>query len=280
MQSLFRNLTIVLAVTASGQAWSVADIRGVAGAIASSGQCNDAKQMNLHVDALNLKATAACGGQSAETELRADAATESIGLRGQAVGSQFGSSQAAGSVNLSDRLLFTVPTGTRDGTVFHVPVTFTLDGLISGDALYDTLYNRFIDFDFSIDAFGVGFQKFGQIASTGAYSQSFSGIADLSYAGGTLPLVANLSLQLDLVSLLYGTADFFHTATVSLDLPTGMSVTNSSGVPLFIKAVTPPTTVPEPSGLLLLVAGVRALGMTMTSGRRVGRHAAMGGFAS
>lgn len=279
MYRLFRSIAIVLAVTASGQAWSVADIRGVVGAIAATGQCNDTQQMAVHADTLTLKAATACAGDSAAAELRADAASESIGLRGQATGSPQGSSQASGSVNLTDRLLLSVPTGTLGGTIFHIPVTFSLDGLVSAGALYDPVFGRFLDYNLSIDTFGIGYQKFGRIASTGAFNQTFSGVADLYYVGGSTPFVADLSLQLDLVSLVYGTVDFLHTATFSLDLPTGVTVTNSSGVPLFVKAVTP-TGVPEPSDPLLLVIGLLALACALYSRRGPGQRAVMGECAA
>jgi hypothetical protein len=252
-------------------------ISGVAGAIGSSGACSDIKQVQANTpaairDTLELHAATACNGQSASTDLRGDAATATIGIKASSNGSSTGSSQGGGEVALHDTWLFTVAPSYAPGTFISIPVAITLEGNISSDAIFDPVFGRFLDYSLSITDFytNVGLQPFGKITTTGAFSQTFSGNVDLFYWGpNSLQSKLNIALQLDIVSLLHGTVDFYDTASISLTLPEGVSAFTSTGLPLQFGAPVV-RAVPEPGTIPLLLAGLAMIGYRANS-RRVKR---------
>jgi hypothetical protein len=267
----------LLALAVCGPA-TATTISGVAGAIASSGACNDTKQVQANTsaavrDTLELHAATSCNGQSASVDLRGDSATATIGIKASANGTSTGSSQAAGEVALHDTWVFTVAPGHAPQTFISIPVSITLEGNISSDAIFDPVFGRFLDYSLFVTDFytNLGLLPSGKIATTGAFSQTFSGNVDLDYFGlNSLQSKLNIALQMDIVSLLHGTVDFYNTASISLDLPEGVSVVTSSGLPLrFGSPVV--GAVPEPGTIPLLLAGLAIIGYRVSGRSRVNR---------
>ena len=217
-------------------------------------------------DTFTLSAVTACGGISADAQVRADALVPSIGLAAHAVNSSSNSSASA-FVSLSDVWTVNVPPGTPVRGTFTLPVSFRLEGNVSPGALYGDRFDRFIDFVGSLGQVGTAtglFQASGTVNTTGIIDQTFPGFATFTNYGPTVPTLANFEISLSMPFLQFGTVDFFNTLAAVVDVPPGFTITSSSGKTLF--AVTP---VPEPETYLLLLVGVGVLA-TRRARRRTG----------
>lgn len=242
---------------------ATAQIGGVVSVLSGLGSCHDNKLVAFDTpqDTFSLSGSAACSGGSATADLHADAATHSIGLRATVKGSTAapGSSQAAASVSSIDFWIVHVPIGTPIGTI-SLPVSLTLDGSISSGALSE--FNRFLGYNLTISdhyaALSPGrlFSALGAITTTGNFAQTFTGFVNIQYfgPGSALPSRADVELNLGFSGLNEGTVDFFNTASISVALPPGFSVTTSSGLPLFAP-------VPLPAAVWLLGSALGALGL-------------------
>jgi hypothetical protein len=254
----------VFAIFACHHASAAATLGGVVSMVAGSGTCNYSKLVPLDTpqDTFVLSGATGCSGGSSSVDLHGDAATGTVGLRATSSGNGLGSSQASAQVYYSDHWLISVPMGTAVGT-YTIPVSLTLEGNISPGALSG--FNRFMDYNLSIRDLYAGlspntlFQANGSISSTGAFTQTFSGNVDFRYfgPGSALPMTAEVIASLVLPGLNEGVVDFYNTASISMDLPSGFSVTTSSGLPLVFAPAVP---VP-PAAYLLGSALIGLLGM-------------------
>lgn len=245
-----------LALACSGRAEATASIGGTATTVAGGGACNNSKLVpgNTVQNSFYLSAATGCAGGTADAELRGDAATGSVGLRVSSLGNGLGSSEAAAQVVFADQWLIHVPVGTARGTI-TLPVSAHLDGKVSANAVFDSTFGRFLDYKLAI---GPPFSfadllAQGKITTTGSFSQTFSGVLTLDYTGQ--PLTAAVEMSLTVPALLEGKVDFYNTASISMLLPAGFSVTTSSGLPLvFVQSP-----VPEPHSTSLMMVGVMLL---------------------
>jgi quercetin dioxygenase-like cupin family protein len=263
-----------LVLCATGTNASAALIGGVAGAYAGgSPGCQDTKAVPLTTvqNHLALSASAACLGQSATADLYADAATTSVGMKASASGVNFGS-QANAFVGLIDRWVFTLPASVATGTILSFPVSFTLDGSVAPGSSYRSSFSSFMNYVFTISDPQQGyspfqtFQQTGSITTPGVYADTFSGIIKLINRGPGLGMLADVEMNLWIPGLESGLIDFYNTAKISLDLPDGVSVTTSTGLPLSFgkpPVVPEPNSVPEPASWMLVMLGlVGAIGCT------------------
>ena len=273
-----------LVLGATGTGASAALIGGVAGAYAGGPPCQDTKVVPLTTvqDHLNLSASAACAGHSASVDLYADAATASVGIKATASGVNSGS-QSDATVSLYDRWIFTLPASVATGAILSFPVSFTLDGSVAPGSSYQSNFPSFMDYVFTISDPQRGyspfqtFQKTGSITSPGVYADTFSGIINLINDGPSLGMVADIEVLQSIYGLDAGLIDFYNTAKISLDLPDGISVRTSSGLPLDFG--NPPTepepgNVPEPASwtlMLLGLAGVVGCRRRLNTTRRLAR---------
>jgi hypothetical protein len=257
----------------TGEAAATASLGGVVSALAGSGVCNDTKSVPLNTpqDTFALGAATTCSSGSASADIHGEAATASIGLRATSVGNGFGSSQAVALVGLHDYWLFSVPAGIAANTSIKIPVTIKLDGSISPGAVFDPAFGRFLDYNLTIsDHYSPlsptgQFAAIGNVSASGVFSKTFTGNVDFRYFGpGSLPMRADIELSLNIVSLLEGSVNFYNTASVSLGLPAGFSVTTSSGLPLVFAPV------PEPATYAMLLTGLGLLGFAARQRRAVG----------
>jgi quercetin dioxygenase-like cupin family protein len=168
-------------------------------------------------------------------------------------------------VGLIDRWIFTLPTSVTTGTILSFPVSFTLDGTVAPGSSYRSSFSSFMNYVFSISDPQQGlsqFQQTGSITSPGVYADTFSGIINLINRGPGLGMVADVEMNLWIPGLESGLIDFYNTARISLDLPAGVSVTTSTGLPLTFEGspvVPEPGSVPEPMSWMLLMAGLAGL---------------------
>ena len=278
---------LVLCVTGTNA--SAALIGGVAAAHAGgSPGCQDTKAVPLTTvqDHLALSASTACLGESASVDLYADAATTSVGMKAAANSGVDLGAQVNAFVGLIDRWVFTLPASVATGTILSIPVSFTLDGSVAPGSSYRSGFSRFMDYVFTISdpqqgfsQFQQTFQKTGSISSPGAYADTFSGIINLINRGPFFGMVADVEMNLWIPGLESGSIDFYNTAKIFLDLPDGVSVTSSTGLPVTFgtpPVVPEPGSVPEPSTWILLMVGfagivggrrrLNAKGKTMRSG--------------
>ena len=206
-------------------------------------------------DKFALTLSTSCNGGSASGELRSDASTTSVGLHVAVSGT---GAQAAAEVGLIDLWTIGVPVGTAPGTAFTLPAAFRLEGDIASGSTFGASVGRFLDYNISLSQFGSVsgiVQRNGQIASTGHFDQTFSGLVGFTYFGPGVATLADFEMQLFVFDLTQGDIDFFHTLSASLALPPGFTATSSSGTPLFVSSP-----VPEPETVSLMVLGLMVVG--------------------
>jgi hypothetical protein len=239
----------------SGQAAALATLGGAVSVGSGQGACRDDRSVpqNTSQDFFALGGATACAGGSASADVKGDAASASIGLKTSASGNGAGSSQTAASVAFRDFWDITVAPGTASGPI-TIPVTLQFDGSISPGAVFNPGFGRFLDYSLNLGqpfSFNV-FSATGSLTAVGNYSQSFSGTVVLPYSAGR-PLRAVIDLSLSVPGLIEGTVDFYNTASVSVQLPAGYVVRNSSGTQLFAAPV------PEPTSLMMMASGLALL---------------------
>ena len=252
-RGLFWLLAPLLTVPqlASAQAHSVG---GTVSIFAGVPNCNDSDQI---VDSQLSSATTAAqctaaNGASSSASSHADLATGSVGLAFLATPVAGGYAGGAGQSSLTDQLHFAVAGGIGQDEDLLIPVTFTLDGTLSPDALFDPIFGRYVDYDFSFFDFASfdpehALSAFGKVTTTPFLGPlTFSKVVKIRGAF----LTANVALDLFAPGIIQGDVDFLHTATIALDLPPGVSFTSDSGVFL---------TAPEPAGAALGAAALLAL---------------------
>ncbi|WP_150123853.1 PEP-CTERM sorting domain-containing protein [Methyloversatilis sp. RAC08] len=255
------------ALLMAGNAAAVATTGGAVSMNSGQGSCSDSRiiPQSTAQDVFVLGGATACAGGSASADIKGDAASASIGLKASASGSAGGSSQTAASVSLRDFWDISVAAGTPSGSI-TIPVTLQLDGSISPGAVFNPGFGRFLDYSLNFGqpfSFNV-FQATGRLTTVGNYSQSFSGSIVLPYSAGR-PLRAVVELSMSVPGLLEGSIDFYNTASVSLQLPAGYVVTNSSGTQLFAAPV------PEPASIMMMMSGL-ALVAGLSRARPGRRH--------
>ncbi|MEO6032130.1 MAG: PEP-CTERM sorting domain-containing protein [Burkholderiaceae bacterium] len=246
----------------SNPAAATARTGGVIYLVGDSGNCNVSASVPLNTvqDVFALSRSTGCAGTASSVDLRADAATGSIGLRGTSAGNGLGSSQAAAQVSFMDLWSIGVPVGFAPGT-FSIPATLKLDGSVPPGALSG--FNRLADYSLTFrDLYGglsptSLLQGNGSITTAGSYALSFSGNIEFRYygPGSALPPTAEVTMSVFMPGLNEGTVDFYNTASVWLDLPPGFTATTSSGIPLMFTPA-----VPEPSSGALMLLGAACLG--------------------
>lgn len=257
-----------LVLCAVGTNASAALIGGVAAAHAGgSPGCQDTKAVPLNTvqNNLALSASVACLGESASVDLYADASTASVGMKASANSGVMLGAQVNAFVGLIDRWVFTLPASVATGTILSFPVSFTLDGNIAPGSSYRSSFSSFMNYVFTISDPQQGlsqFQQTGSITSPGVYADTFSGIINLINRGPGLGMVADVEMNLWIPGLESGLIDFYNTAKISLDLPAGVSVTTSTGLPVTFgtpPVVPEPGSVPEPASWMLLMTGLAGL---------------------
>ena len=251
---------------ASGVAMAPANLGGVVSVHANSGVCNASALIpgNTLQDSFQLDRSTACAGGSASANIRASAASGSVGVRATSLGNGLSSSSATAVVQFSDEWTITVPAGTPRGTI-NLPMALHLDGTVSPGAKVNPLYGgRFLEYvlsigeQFSFNVLGAN----GHVSTFGAFSQTFNGVVGFSYSGQ--PLKVALKMNVSIPGLLEGSIDFYNTAAASMTLPAGYSASTSSGIPLVFAPI------PEPSNGALLTGGLLALALVRrVTGRRV-----------
>jgi hypothetical protein len=250
----------------AGHAAATATIGGAVSMNSGQGSCSDNRiiPQSTQQDSFALSGATACAGGSAGASVKGDAASASIGLKASASGTADGSSQTAASVSFRDFWDISVAPGTPSGSI-TIPVTLQLDGSISPGAVFNPGFGRFLDYSLNFGqpfSFNV-FQATGRLTTVGSYNQSFSGSVVLPYSAGR-PIRAVIELSMSVPGLLEGSVDFYNTASVSLQLPAGYVVSNSSGTQLFAAPV------PEPASIMMMMSGLALVaGLSrMKPGRR------------
>jgi hypothetical protein len=244
-------LGLGLAQLASAQAHSVG---GTVSIFAGVPNCNDSDQIvNSQLSSATTAAQCtAANGASSSASSHADLTTGSVGLGFVASPVAGGYAGGAGQSSLTDQLHFTVAGGIGQNEDLLLPVTFTLDGSLSPDALFDPVYGRYLDYNFSFSDFASSdpehaLAAYGPVTTTPFVGPlTFSKVVKIRGAF----LTASVALDLFAPGITQGSVDFLHTATVALDLPPGVSFTSDSGVFL---------TAPEPAGAALGAASGLAL---------------------
>ncbi len=267
-RTLFGFTLATIATFVGNQANATATLGGVVSLVGGSGTCNYSQlvPLNTQQDTFVLSGANGCLGGMASVDLHGEAATGKVGLRAASSGNGLGSFQAAAQVYYSDHWLITPPAGLANGT-YSIPVSLTLEGNISPGALNGFQFNRFLDYGMSVrDLYGglaapSLFSTYGSIATTGAFSQTFNGNVSFNYygPGSGLPMTAEVVANLSLPGLNEGVVDFYNTASISMQLPSGFTAKTSSGLAL----VFPP--VPEPRTNAMMIAG---LGLVAWRARR------------
>lgn len=255
---LFASAAVACTVLLGPSAASAtAQIGGVISTTFSEGggTCNKTALVPLTTpqDTFALNLAAPCAAGSAGGTLRGDAATGAVGLKVDASGTGFVSSE----VSLIERWTLTPPAGTAAGT-FAIPVNLHIDGTVSAGATA-VLRGPFLTYNMTLldtnSALPGGrIDGIGSVTSTGIYSQTFSGPVNVRYFGpGSLLSTVEIDVQMTVAQLSTGTIDFYNTAFASLTLPPGWTAVTSSGLPV--------VAVPEPSTVLLMLLGVGALAL-------------------
>lgn len=262
-RTLFGFTLVTVAVLVGNQAHATATLGGVVSLVGGSGACNFSQlvPLNTQQDTFVLNGATGCLGTSSSVDLHGEAATGTIGLRATSSGNGLGSSQAAAQVYYSDHWLLTPPAGLANGT-YSIPVSLTLEGNISPGALYGFQFNRFLDYSLSVRDLYAGispstlFSVNGSISTTGAFTQTFNGNVNFRYfgPGSALPMTAEVIASLSLPGLNEGVVDFYNTASISMQLPSGFSAATSSGLPL----VFPPVPEPRTSAMMFVGLGLLA----------------------
>jgi hypothetical protein len=262
-RTLFGFTLVTVAVLGGNQAHATATLGGVVSLVGGSGTCNFSQLVPLSTqqDTFVLSGATGCLGTSSSVDLHGEAATGTIGLRATSSGNGLGSSQAAAQVYYSDHWLLTPPAGLANGT-YTIPVSLTLEGNISPGALNSFQFNRFLDYSLSVrDLYGglsapSLFAANGAISTTGAFTQTFNGNVSFNYygPGSGLPMTVEVIASLFLPGLNEGIVDFYNTASISMQLPSGFSATTSSGLPL----VFPPVPEPRTSAMMFVGLGLLA----------------------
>jgi len=253
-----RSLALAaLTLLATCEVSAVALTGGAVSLVGGSGSCNKSQVIPLNTpqDTFALAVSTACKGGSASGELHSDASIASVGLHTAVSGI---GAQAAAEVSLIDQWIIGVPVGTAPGSVFTLPAAFRLEGDIATGSTFGASFGRFLDYSISLGQLGSLsgiLQRSGQVASTGHFDQTFSGLLSITYFGAAVPTLANFEMQLLVLDLTQGDIDFSHTLSASLALPPGFTATSSSGTPLFVNSP-----VPEPETLLLMLLGLIAVG--------------------
>jgi len=246
-------------LAAGGSRVSGAMMGGAASTVAGLGACHDNQLVPLDTvqDSFVLNATASCLGQSASVTMQASALVPSIGLEASSNPAATFGSQAAALVSSRDRWAFTVPADTPTGTLFLLPVTFSLDGKISPGSI--TGFPSYLNYVFAIIDPQQGFSQFqqtGSITAPGVYALTFGGAISLKYWGPSLGMLADVEMTLSAPGLDSGSIDFLHTGSISLHLPNGVTVATSSGQQL---TFADSSDVPEPATCMLFGSGLIAL---------------------
>lgn len=246
----------------AGDASATASLGGTLAAVASGGACSDTKQVPSTTlqDTFLLGGTAACSGDFASADMHGDAAAASVGLRGAALGNGLGSSSVAAMISLTDQWLLTAPVGTAPGMI-SIPVSLTIEGSVSPGAAFAPFSGRFLDYGLLIrDHYSAGvpgsfLSAGGSVVADGNFSETFNGSVNFRYYGpGSLPMTADVSMNLSIPALWEGTVDFYNTAAISMALPAGFSATTSSGTPLVFAPI------PEPGVNATMLAGLALVG--------------------
>jgi len=172
-------------------------------------------------------------------------ATATIGfLNGGSVGVASGMARAS----LEDSLTFFLPTG-----VSTADINFSM--LIDGDidcGLGCTIASTFTRIQ--LGGVSAGSANCCDLGNSVPLPHTFGGTVLGVQSGQTLVLQA--SIQAAIIG--NGTIDFGNTATISFDLPTGVTFTSQSGVFLTQSPTADP--IPEPSTILLFGTGIAGLG--------------------
>jgi PEP-CTERM motif len=250
-----------LGCAAVGEAGATAQLGGVVstGFAAGFGLCNRSQVVPLDTlqDTFALHLAASCdgGAATASGDLRADAASGSIGMQLSAAGA----AAASAEVRYFDTWLLNVAPGTLPGT-FTIPVVFKLEGSVTPGSVA-RLGGNFLQYTFDTrDLYaGLPMSVVGSVTAVGAFAQTFAGTVDFRYlgVGSALPTTAEVEIILSAPQIEAGTLDFFNTASVSLALPFGWSATTSSGLPL---SFVPTAAVPEPASMALMLLGLVCMG--------------------
>jgi hypothetical protein len=240
---------------ASAQAHSVG---GTVSIFAGVPNCNDSDQVvnSQLASATTIAGCIAANGASASGVTTADLAAGSIGVELFASPTSGGYAGGAAQASLTDQLHFTVPGGLPPGEDLLVGVTFTLEGTLSADALFDPIYGRFLDYDLNFYDWAApfdpehGLTEFGKLTTapfTGSLVSSQVVKIDRDF------LLANVSMYLTVPGITQGGLEFLDLldgARIELDLPPGVTFTSLSGVFL---------TAPEPGATALATASLATL---------------------
>lgn len=246
----------------AGNASATANLGGTLSVVARGGACSDTKQVPATTlqDTFLLSGAAACSGEFASVDMYGDAATASVGLRGTALGNGSGSSSVAAMISFTDHWLLTPPAGIAPGLI-SIPVSLTIEGSVSPGAAFNPSFGRFLDYGLSIRDYWSGavagsfLSAGGSVVANGNFSQTFGGNVNFRYFGpGSLPMTAEVAMNLFIPALQEGTVDFYNTSAISMTLPAGFSVTTSSGTPLVFAPV------PEPAVNATMLAGLALVG--------------------
>jgi hypothetical protein len=261
--TLLSLATACVGLACAGQALATANLGGVVstGFVAGFGSCNKSKLVpqDTPQDTFVLSVGGTCdGGAAASGDLKAYANTATVGLRLSATGA----ASAAAQVRYFDQWLVHVAPGTLPGD-YTIPVNFKIEGSVSPGS-FARLGNQFLEYSFSARNIYGGslpptlYQANGNVTSTGAFLQTYSGNLNFHYygPGSALPVTAEVEMILLAPQIENGTMDFFNTAAAGLVLPAGWSATSSSGLPLAFA-----TAVPEPASGALLLLGLGGLGL-------------------
>ncbi len=238
---------------ASAQSYSVG---GTVSVFAGVPNCLDTDQVPFSQlpSATTAAACTAANGASASGATNADLATGSVGIELFTSPVAGGYAGAAGQSALSDTLYFAVAGGIAQDEDLLVRVTFTLDGTLSPDALFDSIYGRYFDYNFNFSdtasfAADHALAALGKVTTTPFVGPLiFSKVVKIRGAF----LTAHVSLDLFVPGIYQGSLDFGNTAKIALQLPPGVTFTSESGV--FLSAPEPAGTALGVTSLLTLVA--------------------------